>query len=656
MSYHQCADKSAPAAADSAGTGRPPCIKLLDGVQAHIKPAYARLVLVSGDDHVDALDPADTDTLIVSCNWLLWQRLAAAGRHCVYFELGLLDWEPDDGLVKDLYLRANAWIPGGAGGDPTHFRGISLARLFAPEVTMFLRNYLRLERALRTLCIRFAPTEIRFYDYNYDVSVIDPPMRRRIAQDVARDLEISFTDLSAESRRDHSIGERIYAAHRGGPVKRALGALYGLALEGVTRFRATFSKPHRRVLMLVNSNVAEPLLSRFERGLTPVFLGRTVPRKAGLLTHCIKSGMLLVRNGRPARLAAADARRLDEIEADLEAALAGPAEGETAVQRAYVSEQIMAAGRFRDMALELIAAERLLDRTRPQRVVVDGVVNYPQRIVIEIARNRGIPVDYTWHSPHTPNRLKYEALGGDPAFRPCVTRALSWGSINDMWLDAVDGPSERVRVGSPLMSKFISPDWKPAAKDAPPAQTKVLLLQYSFNRSDFAGLNANMYEAFVRTVRDLGERGYEQVRYKLHPGRGRWKRSYFEDIAAHFRLDCEILKSEPYRDCLAWSDIVIGSVLTGAMFETLAAGRAYVGLLLKPHSMDESFYGGFPMLPTLEEIPAALERDMEAEGRHLLNGLYSCDDIADPAKRFWEVLAGDFQHDGSCRRSASHGK
>lgn len=626
---------------DHLDTDAPPCIRLLDGVQAHIKDSYARIQLVSGEDHIAELDPADTDTLIVSCNWMLWQKLAAEGRHCVYFEIGLLDWEPDDRLVRDLYLSANAWIPKDASGDPSTFRDISLARLFGPEVTMFLRNYLRLDRALRKICERFKPREIRFRDFNYDVSVIDEPMRKRIAQAVADDLKITFTDLSAENTVDYSIGEPVFAVDGKGWLHSVLISLYVLSLESVTWLRTRFSKPNRRVLVLVNSNVAEPLLGRFKGGLTPMFLVRTVPRKLGLLSHCIRRGISLVRNTKP-RLSAEDSARVDRIEDKLRAALDEPAEGEIAMQRAFIREQFLGKGRLHNMARDVIASEMLLDRTRPQRVVVDGVLNSPQRVVIEIARNRGIPVDYIWHSPHTPNRMKYEALGGDPDLEPCVTRALSWGRINDMWLDEVEGPAERAHVGSPLMNKFITPDWKPASKETPSSQTNILLLQYSFNRSDFAGLNANMYEAFVRTVRDLKGLGYENIRYKLHPGRGRWKRSVFEEIEAYFRLDVPILKSEPYRDCLKWADVAIGSVMSGAMFETLAAGRPYIGLLLKPHSMDTSFYEGFPMLSTLEEIPAALNRNVEAEGRRLLEDMYSAGKFPDPAKRMWDVLESDF--------------
>lgn len=622
-------------------TDEPPCIRLLDGVQAHIKESYARILLVSGAEHIAELDPEDTETLIVSCNWLLWQKLAAQGRHCVYFELGLLDWEPDDRLVRDLYLSANAWIPTDGKGDPTIFRDISLARLFAPEVTMFLRNYLRLDRALRQICERFKPREIRFRDFNYDVSVIDAPMRKRIAQAVADDLKITFTDLSADNTVDYSIGEPVFAQDGKGWLHSVLISLYVLSLETVTWFRTRFSKPNRRVLILVNSNVAEPLLRRFAGGLTPMFLVRTVPRKLGLLAHIVTRGISLVRNTRP-RLTAEDKARVDRIEDDLRMALAEPAEGEIAMQRAFIREQFLGNGRLHNMARDVIASELLVDRVRPQRILVDGVVNFPQRVIIEIARNLDIPVDYIWHSPHTPNRLRYEALGGDPDFEPCVTRALSWGRINDMWLDEVDGPAERVQVGSPLMSKFITPDWKAAAKDIPPAEANVLLLQYSFNRSDFAGLNANMYEAFVRTVRDLKALGYNNIRYKLHPGRGRWKRDVFEDVAAYFRIDCQILKSEPYRDCLEWSHVVIGSVMSGAMFETLAAGRPYIGLLLRPHSMDTSFYEGFPMLSTIEEIPAALNRNVEAEGRRLLEDMYSAGKFPDPARRLWEVLEADF--------------
>lgn len=635
MNHHQSVSETTPGHA-------PPCVSLFDGLQPHIKTAYARFALVSHDDHLRTLDPDDSDTLIVSSNWLLWQQLAAAGRHCVYFELGLIGWDPDDSLIRDLFFRSNAWIPGRGKDDPTLFHGISLARLFGPELSMFLRNYYRLERALRKLIERFGPSEILFFDYIYDVSVIDAPIRKRIAEDVARSGGVAFIDRAVDGASGRVVSESVYVETGNRRVKDALASLYAFSLETMTRLRTIFAARDRRVLFLVNSNMAEPLLNKFDGGLTPTFIGRTVPRKAGLLARCLLKGFLLVRNDKP-RLSAADAARLDDIERDLEAALVAPAEGELAFQRAYVLEQILRPGRFRNMAREVLAAELMFDRIRPARIVVDGVRNPPPRVVIEIARNHGIPVDYTWHSPHTPQRLRYEALGGDPDFEPCVTRALSWGRINDLWLDRVDGPAERAHIGSPLMSKYTSPDWKPAAKDTPPERTNVLLLQYAFNLSDFAGLNANMYEAFVRTVRDLRKRGYINIRYKLHPGRGRWKKGFFEEIAAYFKLGCPVLKSEPYRDCLAWSDVVIGSALSGAMFETLAAGRPYVGLLLTPHSMDESFYEGFPMCAKLDEIPAALNRDIETESRRLLADIYGTAEFADPAKRLWDVLRADFE-------------
>lgn len=619
-----------------------PCISLFDGLQPHIKSTYARLALVCREEHVKELDADDEDTLIVSCNWLIWQKLAAAGRHCIYFELGLLGWKPDDSLIRDLFFRANNWIPNKDKNDPTLFRGISLARLFGPEVSMFLRNYYRLDRSLRKLCERFKPDDILFFDYIYDVSVIDPPLRKKIVSEICRDLDIRFVDRAETAAATHQIGESVYVPPEKSLFKNAAVSLYAFGLEAVTRLRTMFSPPSRRVLFLINANMAEPLLDKFEGGLTPAFIGRTIPRRGALLWRCIRKGFLLVRKEMP-ELSTGDLARLDEIERDLAAALGEPVQGELAFQRAFVREQILETGRFRMMAREVLAAERLLGRVRPQRIIVDGVRNPPPRIFIEIARNRGIEVDYTWHSPHTPQRLRYEALGGDPDFKRCVTRGLSWGRINDMWLDAVDGPENRVRIGSPLMSKYTSPDWKPASGDTPPRDTNVLLLQYAFNLSDFAGLNANMYEAFVRTVQDLNAHGYVNIRYKLHPGRGRWKKSYFEEIARHFQLDCPVLKRESFKDNVAWSDVVIGSALSGAMFEALAGGRPYVGLLLDPHSMDKSFYEGFPMYATLDEIPAAMTRDIEMESRRLLADIYGSGEFADPARRLWDVLKADFQ-------------
>lgn len=623
-----------------------PCISLFDGIQPHIKSRYKQLALATREEHITALDENDEDTLIVSCNWLIWQKLAATGRHCVYFELGLFGWVPDDTLIHELYLRCNDWIPTEGDGDPSLFQDISLGRLFGAEVSMFLRNYYRLDRSLRKLCERFQPEKIWFFDYIYDVSVISAPLRRRIVEEVGREMGIPVIDKSGDGSGEHEIGESVYIQPSKSAINRKLVSLYAFLLEMTTRARTLFAAPGRRVLFLVNSNMAEPLVQNFEGGLTPVFIGRTIPRKAGMIWRCIRKNMLLLQYVVP-ELSVADMNRVDKIERNLSKAIEAPAERDIAFMREYVREEILNPGRFRKMAREVLAAERLLNQAKPQRVVVDGVRNFPPRIVIEFARKQGIPVDYTWHSPHSPQRLKYDTLGGDPNFTPCVTRCLSWGKINDMWLDRVHAPADRVRTGSPLMSKYTSADWAPKNTNLKPEERNVLLLQYTFNLADFAGLNANLYEGFVRTVRDLNGLGYRKIHYKLHPGRGRWKKSYFEQIARHFELNCPILKTEPYKECLAWSDVVIGSALTGAMFETLAAGRPYVALLLSPHSMDTSYYEGFPMCASLDDIPAAMNQNIEAESLQLLTNMYSSDEFPNPAKRIWDVLESDFTQKGN---------
>lgn len=619
-----------------------PCISLLDDIQPHIKAKYARLALISREEDIVNLDDNDEDTLIVSCNWLIWQKLAAAGRHCIYFELGLLGWSPDKALASDLNFRANDWIPREGEGDPSLFKSISLARLFGPEVAFFLRNYYRLDRSLRKLCEQFQPEELWFFDYIYDISVISAPLRKRLAETIGQEMGISFVDKTGGTTASgHEIGESVYIHPPKNAFKTMLVSQYASLLEAITHLRTLFVAPARRVLVLVNANVAEPLVQNFEGGLTPVFIGRTIPRKAGLIWRCIRKGIRLIQNDVP-ELSPSDITKVEEIERNLLKAMEAPASHDIRFMREYVRDEILNPGRFREMAREVLAAERLLDRANPQRVVVDGLRNHPPRIVIELARNKGIAVDYTWHSTLTPLRLKIEALGGAPDFTPCVSRVLSWGRVNDIWLDWVDSSAERVQVGSPLMSKYTSLDSAPPAKNASPEDTNILLLQYTFNLSDFAGLNANLYEAFVRLVRDLKSRGYYNIRYKLHPSRGRWKKSYFEEIAAGFKLDCPILQAEPYKSCLAWSDIVIGSTLSGALFETLAAGKPYIAMLLTPHSIDPSCYKGFPTYATLEEIPAALNRDIAAESQRLLADVYGNDAIANPAKRIWDVLKADF--------------
>ena len=61
------------------------CRDLL-GTSSLRKETYRRVALVSHPRHLQQLDVEDDDTLVVSCNWLLWQRAAEEGWNCIHAE------------------------------------------------------------------------------------------------------------------------------------------------------------------------------------------------------------------------------------------------------------------------------------------------------------------------------------------------------------------------------------------------------------------------------------------------------------------------------------------------------------------------------------------------------------------------------------------
>jgi hypothetical protein len=156
--------------ATSATAGRP-CL-FPDQLPAHLRDSYETLALIATPDHLAELDPADARTLIVCCDWVMWQDLIAAGRHAVHYELGILDWQRIDALNTDLFLHADDWILAAGANDPSLFRGVSIGRLFGAEMSMVLMNHHRLERALRALIDRFRPRRIDYYAFRYDVNYL----------------------------------------------------------------------------------------------------------------------------------------------------------------------------------------------------------------------------------------------------------------------------------------------------------------------------------------------------------------------------------------------------------------------------------------------------------------------------------------------------
>lgn len=612
-----------------------------DELAPHIRSSYRRLALIVDESDLKSGDFDGPDTLFVCCDWLAWHRLTGQGKHAVFYELGIMDHGAPANLSTDILNHANDWCLS-SDDDPSDFHGVTLSRLFGAEMSMAIMNFYRFDSALRGLIKRFSPAEIIYFNFKYDINHLSAAMRRDLVAGIVGALGLSFVDQSTDHDDDHQekVGVLRHREHDASSFKKRAVSLYAAGLDYLSRLRRIASGNDNNVMLLINSNLAAPILKHYEGGpLAPVIYARTVPRRIGLLWHALRKGVYLA-NPPTINLTKNDFEILDGIIARLREKCAGDLTTPLGFAYRYVADNLLNRDNFIAAAKEVLTAEAILEKYRPKRLVVDGVRARRHLSYISLAHTRGIAIDYMWHAPLTPQSFKLSALCGDRQQQAMVTRCLTWGSTNEKWLDRIGAPQATARIGSPLKDKYINSGMDNTYTQKSPEDTNVLILQYGFGIHDLVGLNANMYGAFVHTVRILRSLGYRHLKYKLHPGPGRWAKQYFEKIAALFGLECEVLMAKPFKNCLDWADIVIGPTKTGAMFESLAAGKPYYALLLHPNSVvDKSYFNGYPIIESLHDLAAALKHHDPADGKKVLNDLYSLEEIPNPSQRFWEALS-----------------
>ncbi len=194
-----------------------PLPREIDDFPPCLQARYSKLMLIANEADLPRFND-DNETLIVCCDWLLWQRLAADSQHVVYYELGILDWAYDDHLDTDLHIRANDWILDHGDAENTVFHGVSLGRLFCSEASMALINFHRINRSLRGLIDRFKPVELHLFDYKYDVNRLSRNIRTRLIAAIAADCGVAFTDHSEGDIVDDDQIRGLATTRQTGPV------------------------------------------------------------------------------------------------------------------------------------------------------------------------------------------------------------------------------------------------------------------------------------------------------------------------------------------------------------------------------------------------------------------------------------------------------
>lgn len=629
-------DESASAAA-TAGADAARDFYRLGETPPRIRERYSRLVLVSHPRHFAGIPADDDETLIITHSWLLWHQALAEGRHCVHYEAATNDLPPAD-QASDIHVRCNDWLFAD-GADPTLFHGVSLGSRFSREMGLLITERERLARALEILIGRYRPAEVIYVDFRAEHSVMDAAERFAVVAEITAARGVVVVD-----RRDPPAGDDPWlpfaefygrraqeeTAHESRLRKYVRGLLVA-AFDAFGSLRRRLA-PRRHAILMANTHLtALPLIEGFAADdAYALVLADWYPNKRDLgfvLRNLVRG--VLPAGLRRLPLDEEDHHRLDVIErALIEGWRAAPRGHEDAIRR-YVGARIIAPGRLRAVAADVKWAERLLAKHRPDVVYSDGLDYYLCHILFIVAKALGIATVGSWHA-HYLQDTPMAVLGCDPRIPPAIDHFLTWGRVNEAWLAAIGAKTRPVRTGCPVT-------FRSGLRGGVVGRGKrVLLLQYVATGEDHVYPQGAQYAFFVEVVRMLGELGFNEIRLKVHPGP--YSREHYQRVANAFGLRCAIYKDEPFRDQLAWANIVIGPVVSGAMTETLGAGKPYYPVLLPPHAVNERYLEGLPVFRSAAALGEALGAGKLPDFARLLADFAALDEFADPARRTWQVL------------------
>ena len=620
------------------------CFRFDDEIP-HLKETYRRLALVSHRRHVDRLEP-DGETLIVSSDWLLWQRCVHEGRQCIHGEVGITGRELKD-VSDNSFPYGNDWIYVN-GEDVTEFGGVSLGRKFIRETGYVVVDYEKLRHAFETLVGRFQPREVVFFDFRIDNGSLDAQSRLAIVGEIAgksgitlidRNDPVDNADLGLVSSQQPSPVEQTKADRRAlttGLSRR----LYENVVTAMSWFRRVSNCKRPTVLFLLTGLITIPLLERFDgRGIFPKVPARIFPRKknVGFLLRCLVKGVLLVGSPRSS-LTQADRDAVEAMYRRLEDAWKAPATGREEVIRHYVRTNILEPKRLQEKALDVKRAEKFLNLHKPDQIFTDGLRNATYSTFLELANARGIATTAIWHGPYV-HDMKVGVFGSDPRFPPLIDLCLTWGEAQEVWLERISAKTAPLRTGSPVTGQYQRfPKREGNGRHA-------LVLQYAFPTMDVGTRVSVEFEYFVETVRMLRDCGYTDIRFKLHPGSPKLR--YYRKVAEYFDVECELHDSGLFREFVAWADFVIGTVVSGSMLEVAAAGKPYFPVLLPPHSVNMQYLETCRVFTDFESLGEAVRTGNAPDLRDYLEFYASVDQIPDPAQRVWQALRGEIRPVGA---------
>jgi len=594
---------------------------------------YRRLVLVAARSQLDAVRP-DGDTLTVSSDWLAWQEAAARGWPALHIEAGLADCH-DPRTWCDAYIDAARW-PMIDGQDATLFQGVSIGGQFIREVGHACHYYERFRHAVAALARRFKVETVELVDLRSDYDLLDDQAKRWLVAEAAEAAGAGVIDRlgGAPSAPDEFSTTRMIVNPPTGT--NALRAAWETTMDAFSRAVGMAHGPREALLVLPSLLMLEPMVRSFTHGqrLSPVLLSNRYPKRLSFAARALRRGFHLAAFPR-VPLSEDEEAAVAAIIARLKTAWAesaqGPAHGIERFRRAYVLETIIASGRFRAMAARIKNWRRLFERHRFRRVLVTDSTNYESRIPVELARVFGVPADELVNGMFNTHQ-RHDARVGLDNRPPLLSRFLSWGAQGEEWLKETGSSLPAWRTGYPVLDLL-------RAAPAPSARwTRALVLACPPGPDDLVALRGDGFKYAVDVLAMLAEEGFE-TRFKLHHGLER--ADYYADVFRRHGIETTVLKTEPLHPEIAWADVVIGPITSGAMVEAMAMGKPYIPVVMPPSAATDGGMVALPFCRDAGEVRARLRRpdDLVAAMARALERLCAFSQIPNAGAEVWHALA-----------------
>ena len=593
---------------------------------------YRRMVLIAARAQLEAVRP-DGETLVVSSDWLAWREAAARGWPALHIEAGLADCR-DPRTWRDAYIEAARW-PMVDDRDATLFQGVSIGGQFIREVGHACHYYERFRHAVTALARRFKVETIELVDLLSDYDLLDNRAKRWLVAEAAEAAGAKPIDRLGDapsSPEELSTTRMIVNPPTGTDFPRTA---WGVVMDAISRVARIARGRRDALLVLPSLLMLEPMVRSFAQGrhFAPVLLSDRYPKRFAFAALVLRRGFYLAAFPR-APLTRDESVAVDAIAARLKAAWAGSAEGVERFRRAYVLDTIIASGRFAAMASRIKNWRQLFEGHRFRRVLVTDSTNYESRIPLELARAFSIPSDELVNGMFNTHQ-RHDARVGIDGRLPLLTRFLSWGAQNEEWLAETGSPLPARRTGYPVLDSLR------AASPLRTKPTRALVLAYPPGADDLVAMRGDGFKYAVDVLEMLAEEGFE-TRFKLHPGLERV--DYYVEVFRRHRIETKILKTEPIHPEMAWADVVIGPITSGAVVEAMTMGKPYIPVVMPPSAVTDGGMIDLPVCRDADAVRDLLRRplDLAATMARALERLCAFGQIPNAGAEVWRALT-DFE-------------